>query len=71
MLRFHHAYGHIDGTVPKLTDPAGQEKWDLRDLLAQVLIKNNMSDKQMVHVNQDSITTAAKHTFYLCEPLIM
>jgi hypothetical protein len=60
ILKFHSAYGHVQGTVPKLSDLAQIPKWEQRDLLAQILIKNNTSDEQMVHINQNSIQTAAK-----------
>jgi gag-polypeptide of LTR copia-type len=60
ILKFQSAYGHVQGTVPKPNDPAQLQKWEQQDLLAQILIKNNTSDEQMVHINQDSIKTAAQ-----------
>jgi hypothetical protein len=66
ILKFQHAYGHVEGTTPKPTDSEGAEKWCHRDLLAQILITNNISDEQMVHVNQDSISTAAQMWQSLC-----
>jgi gag-polypeptide of LTR copia-type len=60
ILKFQSAYGHVQGTVPKPDDPAQLQKWEQRDLLAQILIKNNTSDEQMVHINQDSIQMAAQ-----------
>ena len=60
ILQFHHAFGHIEGTVPKPTEPTAKIKWEQCDLLAQILIKNNMSDEQMVHVNQANISMAAQ-----------
>jgi len=60
ILKFQSAYSHIQGTVPKPDDLAQFQKWEQRDLLAQILIKNNTSDEQMVHINQDSIKTAAQ-----------
>ena len=60
ILQFHHAFGHIEGTVPKPAEPTAKTKWEQRDLLAQILIKNNMSDEQIVHVNQANISTAAQ-----------
>jgi len=60
ILQFHHAFRHIEGTVPKPTEPTAKIRWEQHGLLAQILIKNNMSDKQMVHVNQANISTAAQ-----------
>ena len=60
ILKFQSAYGHVQGTVPKPLDQAQLKNWEQRDLLAQILIKNNTSDEQMVHINQDSITMAAQ-----------
>jgi len=60
ILQFHHAFGHIEGTVPKPTEPTAKIKWEQCDLLAQILIENNMSDEQMVHVNQANISMAAQ-----------
>ena len=60
MLKFQHAYDHVEGTVPRPDDPVKGYKWDQRDYLAQILIKNNTSDEQMVHINQDSVKTAAQ-----------
>jgi gag-polypeptide of LTR copia-type len=60
ILKFQSAYGHVQGTVLKPDDLAQLQKWEQWDLLAQILIKNNTSDKQMVHINQDSIKTAAQ-----------
>ena len=44
---------------PDTDDPQAIEAWEEKDLVAQVLIKNNLSDEQMVHVDQDIITTTA------------
>jgi len=60
ILKFHNASEHVVGTLPKPLESAGQAKWEQRDLLAQILIKNNTSDEQMVHINQETITTAAE-----------
>ena len=60
ILKFQLAYGHVQGTVPKPLDQAQLKNWEQQDLLAQILIKNNTSDEQMVHINQDSITMAAQ-----------
>jgi len=46
ILQFHHTFGHIEGTVPKPTEPTAKSKWEQCDLLAQILIKNNMSDSK-------------------------
>ena len=61
ILKLQKVFGLIDGTVPKpdINDPDAITGWEERDLVAQVLIKNNLSDEQMVHVDQDIITTAA------------
>jgi len=61
ILKLQKVYGLIDGTVskPDTDDPQAVEAWEEKDLVAQVLIKNNLSDKQMVHVYQDIITTMA------------
>jgi hypothetical protein len=39
ILKFQSAYSHVQGTVPKPDDPAQLQKWEQRDLLAQILIK--------------------------------
>ena len=61
ILKLQKVYGTVDGTVPKpdTNDPEAIAAWEDKDLVAQVLIKNNLSDEQMVHVDQDIITTAA------------
>ena len=61
ILKLQKVYGLVDGTVvkPDTNDPQAVEAWEEKDLVAQVLIKNNLSDEQMVHVDQDIITTAA------------
>jgi len=66
ILKFQLAYGHVQGTVPKPLDQAQLKNWEQQDLLAQIFIKNNTSDEQMVHINQDSITTAAQMWQSLC-----
>jgi hypothetical protein len=48
MLKFQHAYGHVEGTVPKPDDLDKCYKWERHVYLAQILIKNNLSDGQMV-----------------------
>ena len=62
ILQFHHAFGHIEGTVPKPTKPTAKIKWEQHDLLAQILIKNNMSDEQMV------LRFLFLHTLFFFEP---
>ena len=60
ILKLQNVYGLINGTVPKPdNDPTAFAEWEQKDLVAQVLIKNNLSDEQMVHVDQDTVTTAA------------
>jgi len=60
ILKLQNVYGLINGTIPKPdNDPTAFAEWEQKDLVAQVLIKNNLSDEQMVHVDQDTVTTAA------------
>ena len=61
ILKLQHVYGLVDDTVhkPDGTDPTALAEWGDKDLVAQVLIKNNLSDEQMIHIDQDTITTAA------------
>ena len=61
ILKLQKVFSYVDGTVgkPDDNDPTAFAGWEERDLVAQVLIKNNLSDEQMVHVDQDIITTAA------------
>jgi len=67
ILKLQNVYILINGTVPKPdNDPTAFAEWKQKDLVAQVLIKNNLSDKQMVHVDQDTITTAAAMWQSLC-----
>ena len=69
ILKLQKVYGLIDGTEvkPDENDSEVLAVWEERDLVAQVLIKNNLSDEQMVHVDQDTITTAAQN---VAEPTI-
>jgi len=62
ILKLQKVYGLVDGTKVK-PDENHQEAmtaWEERDLVAQVLIKNNLSDEQMVHCDPDIITTLAQ-----------
>ena len=58
-MKLQHVYGLVNGTVhkPDGTNPTALAEWGDKDLVAQVLIKNNLSDEQMIHIDQDTITT--------------
>jgi hypothetical protein len=68
MMEIHNVYGYINGAVPKPSnsDPAQLKWWKHYNNVAQMLIKNNTSNEQMVHINQSDITTAAKMWYSLC-----
>jgi hypothetical protein len=62
ILKLQKVYELVDGTLskPDAGSPAAEiTAWEDKDLAAQVLIKNNLSDEQMVHVDPETITTAA------------
>jgi hypothetical protein len=62
ILKLQKVYRLVDGTEnkPDGGDPTACAVWEEKDLVAQVLIKNNLSDEQMVHCDPDTITTAAQ-----------
>ena len=64
ILEFH--IWACPGTVPMPDDLVKAYKWMQQDHLAQMLIKINISDEQMVHINQSLITTVAQMWSSLC-----
>jgi hypothetical protein len=62
MMEIHNVYGYVKGAVPKPSDsdPAQPKWWKHYNNVAQMLIKNNTSNEQMVHINQSDIMMAAE-----------
>ena len=55
MLQICRVQGYVAGTVqrPNLAqEPEGANNWDFNDTYAKVLIANNMTMTQMVHISQ-------------------
>ena len=55
MLQICGVQGYIAGTVQRLDpaeDPEGASNWDFNDTYAKVLIANNVTTTQMVHISQ-------------------
>ena len=55
MLQICGVQGYVAGTVqrPDLAqDPEGASNWDFNDTYAKVLIANNVTTTQMVHISQ-------------------
>ena len=55
MLQICGVLGYVHGTVPRpdpSQDPEGAGNWDFNDTYAKVLITNNVSATQMVHISR-------------------
>ena len=46
-----HVYGKLEHPDPAL-DPESTTTWDINDMYAQIIITNNISKDQMVHVTR-------------------